>query len=99
MRLLCFLSVLISVAPAPVALAQDPFQGVPVEPRPPEYIHWDAQAYAGFKSGLEATLRDRGGIRGTPFVVTQPLPRAPQRPQNVQITHRAGYTPPEIHAT
>jgi hypothetical protein len=42
-------------------------------------------------------LREGRGIWGTPFVVTNALPRAPHRRHDVQIIHRAGYTQPEIH--
>jgi mannose-6-phosphate isomerase-like protein (cupin superfamily) len=98
MRYCGFLAVLAFVL-APSVLAQDPFQGVPVEPRPSEYLHWDAKAAAGFKTELEGVLRAGGGIWGTPFSVSSALPRAPHRRHDVQIVHRAGYTQPEIHAT
>ena len=99
MRLLCALSVLVGVAIVPAVVAQDPFGDVPVEPRPSEYMHWDAEAFAGFQAELEGQLREGAGIWGTPFVVATALPRADHRPHDVQIIHRAGYTQPEIHAT
>lgn len=79
--------------------AQDPFGDVPVEPRPSEYLLWDAESFATFKQELEADLRAGNGIWDTPFVVSAALPRADHRPHDIQIIHRAGYTQPEIHAT
>jgi mannose-6-phosphate isomerase-like protein (cupin superfamily) len=98
MRQFGFLAVLALVL-APSVLAQDPFQGVPIEPRPSEYLLWDGKAAAGFKAELEGSLRAGAGIWGTPFTVANALPRAPYRRHDVQIVHRAGYTQPEIHAT
>ena len=79
--------------------AQDPFADVPNEPRPDEYLHWDAAAVAAFQADLDQTLRNGEGIWGTPFAVETALPRADHRPHSVQIIHRAGYTQPEIHTT
>ena len=98
MRLFFFLSLLASVGVTSVA-AQDPFEGVPVEPRPSEYILWDADASAEFKHELEGQLRDGEGVWGTPFVWMNAMPQAEHRPHYVQIIHRAGFTHPEIHAT
>jgi mannose-6-phosphate isomerase-like protein (cupin superfamily) len=98
MRFIGWLMVLAGVVLTARPLAQDPFQGVPVEPRPSEYVHWDASAFAGFKKDLTARLGKGEGIWGTPFVVLNALPRADHRPHDVQIIHRAGYTQPEIHA-
>ena len=99
MRSLCSLTILACLGIATSVLAQNPFQGIPVEPRPSEYIHWDAEAFAEFQSGLEDELRDGPGIFGTQFVYTAALPRADHRHHDVQIIHRSGYTQPEIHAT
>ena len=99
MRLLCSFMVVAGLGLATTAVAQDPFEGVPNQPRPSEYIHWDAESFAEFQTELEKQLRDGEGIWGTPFVVLNALPRADHRRHNVQIIHRAGYTQPEIHAT
>ena len=99
MRRAGLLIALASVALPATAAAQDPFADVPNEPRPDEYLHWDAEAVAGFQDELDAALRDGEGIWGTPFVVATALPRADHRPHSVQIIHRAGYTQPEIHTT
>ena len=81
------------------AFAQDPFADVTNEPRPSEFIHWDAGSVAEFKGELEDQLREGPGILGTPFAVLNALPRADHRRHDVQIIHRAGYTQPEIHET
>ena len=93
MRLFCALSILVGVSIIQVVVAQDPFGDVPVEPRPSEYMHWNAEAFTGFQAGLEDQLRDGAGIWGTPFVVASALPRADHRPHDVQIIHRAGAIP------
>ncbi len=99
MRFLSFLTVLACLGIPANALAQDdPFAGVPNEPRPSEYIHWDAEAFAELQSGLEQELRDGSRIWGTRFVYMSALPRADHRSHDVQIIHRSGYTQPEIHA-
>ncbi len=98
MRFLCFLTVLTCLGIPASALAQDAFDGIPVEPRPAEYIHWDAEAFAEFQNELEGQLRDGPGIFGTQFVYLNALPRDDDRHHNVQIIHRSGYTQPEIHA-
>lgn len=97
MRCAGSLVVLACLALPATAAAQDPFADVPNEPRPDEYLHWDAAAVDGFQSELEATLRNGEGIWGTPFAVETALPRTDHRPHSVQIIHRAGYTQPEIH--
>ena len=99
MRYAAPLMVLACLALATTSAAQDPFAEVPNEPRPDEYLHWDAEAVAGIQGELDEALRNGEGIWGTPFVVTTALPRADHRPHSVQIIHRAGYTQPEIHTT
>ena len=99
MRHTGILIVLACLALPATAAAQDPFAGVPNEPRPAEYLHWNAEAVAGFQGELDQTLRNGEGIWGTPFAVETALPRADHRPHSVQIIHRAGYTQPEIHTT
>ena len=81
------------------AFAQDPFADVTNEPRPSEFIQWDAESFAEFKGELEDQLREGPGILGTPFTVLNALPQADHRRHDVQIIHRAGYTQPEIHET
>ena len=93
------LSALVCLALAAPAAAQDPFADVPNEPRPDEFLHWDAEAVAGFQGELDEALGNGEGIWGTPFVVATALARADHRPHSVQIIHRAGYTQPEIHTT
>ncbi len=100
MRYLCSLTVLACLGIPAAALGQDnPFAGVPNEPRPSEYIHWDAEAFAELQSGLEQEVRDGSRIWGTRFVYTSALPSADHRHHDVQIIHRSGYTQPEIHDT
>ena len=99
MRFLCSLMFLASLGAATGVLAQDPFEGISVEPRPSEYIHWDAESFAEFQDELEGQLRDGPGIFGTQFVYLNALPRDDDRHHNVQIIHRSGYTQPEIHET
>jgi len=97
-RFLCGLIVLVGLGLASVS-AQDPFGGVPVEPRPSEYILWNAENFTDFKNELEGQLRDGDGLWGTPLVVATALPQTDDRPHDGRIVHRAGYTLPEIHAT
>ena len=99
MRFLCSLTVLAGLGIAQNVLAQDPFASVPVEPRPSEYIHWDAESFAEFQNELEGQLREGPGIFGTQFVYLNALPQDEDRHHYVQIIHRSGYTQPEIHAT
>jgi mannose-6-phosphate isomerase-like protein (cupin superfamily) len=91
------LMVLAGLAIPASVLAQDAFAGVPNEPRPSEYMHWDASAFAEIQSELEDELGDGPGIFGTQFIYTAALPRADYRHHDVQIIHRSGYTQPEIH--
>ena len=77
--------------------AQDVFAGISVDPRPSEYVHWDAGVFEGFKSELQQSLREGNGIWGTDFVYLDALPQANHRPHNIQVIHRSGYTQPEIH--
>ena len=99
MRFLNSLTVLACLGMPASVLAQDAFAGVTNEPRPSESLHWDAAAFAEFRSGLEDGLRDGPGIFGTQFAVAAALPRADHRPHDVQIIYRSGYTQPEIHET
>ena len=98
MRFLYSLAILTCLGSAAMVLAQDVFEGIPVEPRPSEYIHWDAEAFAEFQSRLEQDLRDGNGIWETKFGYANALPRAEHRSHDVQIIYRSGYTQPEIHA-
>ena len=98
MRFVSLVAVVVGLGVAN-ASAQDPFADVTNEPRPSEFMHWDAESFAGFKSELEDQLREGPGILGTPFAVSSALPRADHRRHDVQIIHRAGYTQPEIHET
>jgi len=98
MRFILFLTVFVCLGFVS-AFAQDPFSNVTNAPRPSEFIHWDADSFAEFKGELEVQLREGPGILGTPFAVTNALPRADHRRHDVQIIHRAGYTQPEIHET
>ena len=100
MRTAGFLTLLAYLAlPAFAAAQDDPFADVTNEPRPEEYMLWDAGAVDDFQAALEETLRNGEGIWGTPFAVEMALPSADHRPHTVQIIHRAGYTQPEIHET
>jgi mannose-6-phosphate isomerase-like protein (cupin superfamily) len=99
MRYIALFTAVASFGFAIGASAQDPFDGVPTEPRPDEYVHWDANAFGRFQDELEGDLRDGGGIWGTPFAYLNALPRADHRPHDVQIIHRSEYTQPEIHET
>jgi len=58
MRYLCALAVLGSFGLAHGASAQDVFGSVTVEPRPEEYIHWDAEAGRGPGDDVHAHQRD-----------------------------------------
>ncbi len=73
MRFVSLVAVVVGLGVANAA-AQDPFADVTNEPRPSEFIHWDAQSFAGFKSELEDQLREGPGILGTPFAVLNALP-------------------------
>jgi mannose-6-phosphate isomerase-like protein (cupin superfamily) len=91
-------SVLACLAALPsFASAQDTFGGVTVEPRPEEYLHWDAAAFAAKKADLRARLDAGNGIWGTGFAFDRVLEAADYRPHNMSIVLREGYTQPEIH--
>jgi mannose-6-phosphate isomerase-like protein (cupin superfamily) len=81
---------------APVT-AQDAFSRVTVEPRPEEYLHWDAEAFAAKRAELEARLAGGGGIWGTGFAFDRVIDDADYRPHSMSIVLREGYTQPEIH--
>jgi len=91
------LIILAGLAWASGASAQDPFGSVTVEPRPAEYIHWDAAAFAAKKAELQQRLAEGDGIFGTQFVYDRVLEAADYRPHNISIVYREGYTQPEIH--
>jgi len=97
MRFFSFFLASACLFPASSVSAQDIFAGIPVEPRPSDYIHWNAEEFEGFKSELQRSLREGNGIWDTDFVYLNALPQAVHRPHNIQIIHRSGYTQPEIH--
>lgn len=97
MRLPYALAALAFLPNALSAQSQDPFGGVTVEPRPEEYIHWDAEAFARKKAELEERIADGEGIWGTGFAFDRVLEAADYRRHNISIVHREGYTQPEIH--
>lgn len=80
-----------------VSLAQDTFGGVTNEPRPSEYLLWNAETVAGIKSKLQQGLADGNGIWDTGFIYERVLQEADHRPHSMSIVHRTGYTQPEIH--
>lgn len=84
---------------SPVLAQDNPFGGVTNEPRPSEYLHWDAAAVAEIKSDLSQRLENGEGIWGTGFIFERVLQAADHRPHNMSIVHRRGYTQPEIHET
>jgi mannose-6-phosphate isomerase-like protein (cupin superfamily) len=96
MRLVA-LSVLACLAFAPDVSAQDVFGDVTLEPRPEEYIHWDAEAFAAKQAELEERIGDGSRTWGTRFVFERVLEAAEHRPHSISIVHREGYTQPEIH--
>jgi len=79
------------------ASAQDAFSRVTVEPRPEEYLMWDAATIAAKRAELEARLDSGGGIWGTGFAFDRVIDDAPYRPHSMSIVLREGYTQPEIH--
>ena len=87
---------LISCLPSSL-LAQDVFGGVTNEPRPSEYLLWNAETVAGIKGELQRGLRNGEGIWGTDFIFERVLEEADYRPHSMSIVHRSGYTQPEIH--
>ena len=97
MRLPHVLAALACLFIAPGLSAQDRFGSVTNEPRPEEYLHWDAEAFAEIRRGLEQQIEDGSRIWNTRFVFTSVLPEQPYRPHDISIVHREGYTQPEIH--
>ena len=91
------LSILACLGVAAPVSAQDPFSRVTVEPRPEEYLHWDAAAFAAKRAELEARLAGGGGIWGTGFAFDRVIDDASYRPHSMSIVLREGYTQPEIH--
>jgi mannose-6-phosphate isomerase-like protein (cupin superfamily) len=82
---------------APGLSAQDVFGDVTLEPRPEEYIHWDASAFAAKQADLEDRIASGNRTWGTRFVFERVLEAAEHRPHSISIVHREGYTQPEIH--
>ena len=91
------LPALLCLVAASAASAQDRFGSVTNEPRPEEYLHWDADAFGEIQSGLEQQIEAGSRIWNTRFVFTSVLPEQPYRPHDISIVHREGYTQPEIH--
>lgn len=89
--------VLALLALVPKLSAQDAFGSVTVEPRPEEYLQWDAAAVAAKKAELEQRLADGGGIWGTGFAYDRILQATDYRPHSISLVLRKGYTQPEIH--
>jgi hypothetical protein len=75
---------------------QDRFGGVTNEPRPAEYLHWDADTYREWHRDLEARIESGSRIWDTKFVFFSALEGMPDRPHNISIVHRKGYAQPEI---
>lgn len=82
---------------APSLSAQTLVSEVTVEPRPEEYLHWDAAAIAAKQAELAERIESGRGIFGTGFAYDNVLAGAPHRPHYMSIVHRVGYTQPEIH--
>ena len=99
MQFLYSLTLLTCLASTGNVLAQNVFEGIPVEPRPSEYMHWDAEAFAEIQSGLEQQLEDGNRIWGTLFTYTSLLPQAAHRSHAVPIITRSRYTPPATRAS
>lgn len=99
MRVVCVLVVLVALAIPFHALAQDVFGDVTNEPRPEEYLHWDAEAFEAWRAELAQRIEDGRRIWGTRFTFLSALPEAEHRPHDVSIIYREGYTQPEIHET
>jgi mannose-6-phosphate isomerase-like protein (cupin superfamily) len=91
------LSELAALAVAQGASAQATVGSVTVEPRPEEYILWDAAAVAAKQAELRQRLVSGGGIWGTGFAFDRVLEAAGHRPHSISIVVREGYTQPEIH--
>lgn len=99
LNLLASAALAISLAVPSTVLAQNPFGGVTNDPRPEEYLLWNAETVAEIKGELEQRLEDGEGIWGTGFIYNRVLQAADYRPHNMSIVHRSGYTQPEIHET
>ncbi len=97
MRIKYLLLLVFGIGSGVTTVAQDPFAGVSEEPRPSEYIHWDAEYFSQVKNGLQQRLENGEGIFGTQFVFDRVFQAADHRPHNISIVHRSGYTQPEIH--
>jgi mannose-6-phosphate isomerase-like protein (cupin superfamily) len=97
MRLYFALTASLCLAAASGLGAQDRFGSVTNEPRPEEYLHWDAETFADIQRGLERQIEEGSRIWDTRFVFTSVLPEAEHRPHDISIVHREGYTQPEIH--
>jgi mannose-6-phosphate isomerase-like protein (cupin superfamily) len=97
MRVVLALTALACLTQASGVHAQDTFGSVTVEPRPEEYILWDAAAFAAKRAELEKRIEDGDGIWGTGFAFDRVLQAADHRQHNISIVHRQGYTQPEIH--
>jgi mannose-6-phosphate isomerase-like protein (cupin superfamily) len=97
MALPIVLALVVAGVSAKHGIAQDAFSRVTVEPRPEEYLHWDATAFAARRARLEARLEAGGGIWGTGFAFDRVIDDAPYRPHSMSIVLREGYTQPEIH--
>jgi mannose-6-phosphate isomerase-like protein (cupin superfamily) len=97
MRIASALAVLSFLTVASAASAQDTFCDVTVEPRPEEYLHWDAAAFQAKKAELKERVDDGQGIFGTGFAFDRVLQAVDYRPHNISIVYREGYTQPEIH--
>lgn len=93
----CCFSLLVTLTLASHVHAQDTFGSVTVEPRPEEYRHWDAEAFAAKQAELDQRLADGQGIWGTGFAFDRVLEATDYRPHNISIVRRSGYTQPEIH--
>lgn len=97
MRSLGAVPVIVLLLFVPGLSAQDTFGNVTVEPRPEEYLQWDADAFAAKRAELERRIADGDGIWGTGFVFDRILEAADHRPHSISVVHREGYTQPEIH--
>jgi len=97
MRFKLILAFTFLATPLTSLFAQNPFGDVTNEPRPSEYLLWNAETIADIKATLEQGLENGDGIWGTGFIYERVLQAADHRPHNMSIVHRSGYTQPEIH--
>jgi mannose-6-phosphate isomerase-like protein (cupin superfamily) len=81
----------------PCLSAQTLVSSVTVEPRPEEYVLWDAEAIAAERAELAGRIESGRGLFGTGFAYDNVLGPASHRPHYMSIVHRVGYTQPEIH--